>query len=271
MDTRQILLGKGFMIRLRDLWFLLLFVAPSLQADEVPIRINDATWPPYFYQDRKIGDKPGIAKDILDICLTRMKRKYEYVQLPIERMQNLMQSGEIDINFFSYKKERESFVTFGKELAFINGYHPIVRKDSSITIASLADFDRYKLGHTIGLRYGPEFWDYIQKRKEKDDLDETPSIESNLKKLLAGRIDVFVADASSILILAAEQGVVDRIKILDFPIHQGLYYLSLSKKSPRISQPQAFVRAFDQCLADLKKDGRYCKIFQSYQLPCVQK
>lgn len=259
------------MIPLRRLWLLLLVAAPSLWANEAPIRINDATWPPYFYQDRPSGSKPGIAKEILDICLNRMKRKYEYVQLPIERMQNLMQSGEIDINFFSYKKERESFVTFGKELAYINGYHPVVRKDSSVTISSLADFDRYKLGHTIGLRYSPEFWDYIQKRKTKDDLDETPSNESNIKKLLAGRIDVFVADSSSILTLAADLGVAERLKILDFPIHHGLYYLSLSKKSPRIHQPQAFIQAFDQCLADLKKDGSYCKIFQTYQLPCVLK
>jgi polar amino acid transport system substrate-binding protein len=259
------------MIPLRKLWLLFLFMTPSLRADEAPIRINDAAWPPYFYQDRPAGGKPGIAKDILDFCLTRMKRKYEYVQLPIERMQNLMQSGEIDINFFSYKKERESFVTFGKELAFITGYHPVVRKDSSITITSLADFDKYKLGHTIGLRYAPEFWDYIQKRKKNDDLDETPSIESNIKKLLAGRIDVFVADSSSILILAAELGIADRLKILDYPIHQGLYYLSLSKKTPRIRQPLAFVQSFDQCLADLKKDGSYCKIFQAYQLPCVLK
>lgn len=271
MDTRHILLGTFVMIRLSFLFLLLFNMVPTAQADEAPIRINDASWPPYFYQDRKSGNKPGIAKDILEICLTRMKFKYEYVQLPIERMQNLMQSGEIDINFFSYKKERESFVRFGKELAFISGYHPVVRKDSTVTIQKLTDFDQYKLGHTIGLRYGPEFWDYIQKRKKKDDLDETPSIESNIRKLLAGRIDIFVADSSSIVTLAADLGLLDRIKILDFPIHEGLYYLSLSKKSPRVSQPKVFVQDFDTCLADLKKDGSYCKIFQTYQLPCVLK
>ncbi len=259
------------MTRLQYFLILLLFAAPYAIADEPVIRINDATWPPYFYQDRQSGNKPGIAKDILAICLSRMNRKYEYVQLPIERMQNLMQSGELDINFFSYKKERESFVLFGKELAFITGYRPVVRMDSTITIQSLSDFDKYKLGHTIGFRYSPEFWDYIQKRKKKDDLDETPSIESNIRKLLAGRIDIFVADFSSILTLAADLGLSDRIKILDFPIQDGHYFLSLSKKSPRVSQQKAFVQSFDRCLADLKKDGSYCKIFETYQLPCVLK
>ncbi|MDQ3234557.1 MAG: transporter substrate-binding domain-containing protein [Pseudobdellovibrionaceae bacterium] len=132
------------MIRLRHFLILLLFAPCPARADEapqVPIRINDATWPPYFYQDRPLGSKAGIAKDIIDICLGKMKRKYEYVQLPIERMQHLMQSGEIDINFFSYKKERETFVIFGKELAFASGYRPVVKKDSRITIRSIADFD----------------------------------------------------------------------------------------------------------------------------------
>jgi ABC-type amino acid transport substrate-binding protein len=240
-------------------------------APQPTIRINDATWPPYFYQDRAPGQKAGIAKDIIQICLPRMKRNFEYRQLPIERMQNLMQSGEIDINFYSYKKERESFVTFGKELAFSTEYLPVVRKDADITIRSLADFDRYKLGHTIGLRYGPEFWDYIQKRKRQNDLDETSSNESNLKKLLAGRIDVFVADAASIRTLAADLGLQDRIKVLDFRVYEGAYYLSLSKKSPRVGDHKAFAQEFDHCLADLKKDGTYCRIFETYQLPCVLK
>ncbi|WP_176736692.1 substrate-binding periplasmic protein [Oligoflexus tunisiensis] len=262
------------MVELRYILMTLLLanqVSFGAEAPQPTIRINDATWPPYFYQDRAPGQKAGLAKDIIQICLPRMKRNFEYVQLPIERMQNLMQSGEIDINFFSYKKERESFVTFGKELAFSTAYQPVVRKDANITIQSLADFDKYKLGHTIGLRYAPEFWDYIQKRKQRNDLDETPSNESNLKKLLAGRIDTFVADASSIRSLSADMGVLDRIRLLDFRIYEGDYYLSLSKKSPRVINPRAFVQEFDHCLADLKKDGTYCKILQTYQLPCVLK
>jgi polar amino acid transport system substrate-binding protein len=266
--------GKLHMVELRYILVPLLLgnsLSFGASAPQPTIRINDATWPPYFYQDRAPGQKAGIAKDIIGICMPRMKRNFEYMQLPIERMQNLMQSGEIDINFYSYKKDRESFVTFGKELAFRAEYQPVVRHDANITIQSIADFDKYKLGHTIGLRYGPEFWDYIQKRKQKDDLDETSTNDSNLRKLLAGRIDVFVADASSIRTLAADLGLQDRIKLLDFRVYEGDYYLSLSKKSPRVGDPKAFAQDFDHCLADLKKDGTYCRIFQTYQLPCVLK
>jgi polar amino acid transport system substrate-binding protein len=229
--------------------------------------VNDADWPPFNLRGEGL-DKPGIMKEIAQSCFTRMGVHAEYRALPIERMQSEIQQGLLDINFFSYKKEREDFVLFSAEPAFRTGYRPIVLKGSGVSIKQLSDFDRYRLGHTIGLRYSNDFHEYIKQRKQKRTLDETGTVESNLKKLLAKRIDIFVADYSSLLYLADKSRVRDQIEVVDYEVQEADYFLALSKKSPRVADKKAFTVEFDRCLKELKANGSYCTIFARYGLPC---
>lgn len=242
----------------------------AAQETKQPIVINDPEWPPYFFAGRP-EHPPGLMKEILSQCLTRMQVPFEFKFQPIERMQVGMEQGTLDINIFSYKKEREKILDFGKEVMLTSRYVPIIRADSNITIKKISDFDQYRLGHTIGLRYSREFYDYILKRKAASSLDESSKEEFNIRKLDAKRIDVFVSTDSTVLWVANRIGLGDKIKLIDFDIQKADYFISVSKKSPRIPDRKAFIHNLEECIRGMRKSGEICSVYKKYEQPCVWK
>jgi polar amino acid transport system substrate-binding protein len=247
----------------------------SIQAGErtflplAPIRINIPEFAPYFFKDES-GAYSGITTKILVECLQDSKRPVVFLNLPIERIQVSMQSGEIDINTYSYKKERESFVDYSQEELFRTEYRPFVRADSSIAIQNVRDFDRLKLGHILGLTYAREFMQYVEKRQAAGTLDSATTTEQNLRKLLAGRLDIFVSAVEPTLFVAQRLGVRSKIKTLNWIAHDGHYFATVSKKSPRISHRASFLADLNACLATMKKDGRFCAAFAALSLDCPE-
>ena len=245
------------------------FLADTTKANHVsaPLILNDPLWPPFFYSGAP--DQPtGFAKDIISICLDKNEVPFQFKFHPIKRMRVGMEQGLIDVNIYSYKKAREEFLYFGKEKIFQSSYVPFVRADSSIKINKISDFDPLKLGHLIGLRYSEEYYDYIQTRKTQRTLDEAPNHESNIRKLVFNRIDIFVSSKASTLYVAKQLGLQDKIKPLDYVVQSSDYFFTLSKKSPRVIDPEKLLPAVDQCLKDLKSSGTYCQIAKRYEVSC---
>ncbi len=240
------------------------------QDKKPPIVINDPEWPPYFFAGRS-DHPPGLMKEIFTQCFTRLQIPFEFKHQPIERMQVGMEQGTLDINLFSYKKEREKVVQFGKEVMLTSRYVPIVRADSNYSIKSINDFEPYRLGHTIGLRYSKEFYDYIQKRKAAQKLDESSKEEFNIRKLDAKRIDIFVSTDSTILYVAKRIGLIDKIKLMDFEIQKADYFIAVSKNSPRIPDRTTFITQVEECIRGMRKSGEACSLYQKYEQPCAWK
>ncbi|HYX35981.1 MAG TPA: transporter substrate-binding domain-containing protein [Oligoflexus sp.] len=251
-------------------FMLLTGLTAAAQDIKQPLIINDPEWPPYFFAGRP-DYPPGIMKEILTQCFTRMKMPFEFKFQPIERMQVGMEQGTVDFNLFSYKKEREKVVEFGKEVMLTSAYVPIVRADSDITIKSISDFDRYRLGHTIGLRYSKEFYDYILKRKAAQNLDESSKEEFNIRKLDARRIDIFVSTDSTIVDVARQIGLISKIKLLDFNIQKADYFIAISRKSPRIPDRTVFIHQLEDCIRGMRKSGETCELYKKYDQPCPWK
>lgn len=229
------------------------------------IIVNDNDWPPFFFAG-KPKSPPGLAKEILTRCLPKTGRKTVFKNFPIKRMRRDMESGELDINVYSYEKSREAWLIFGKEPIFAAEYRPVVREGSKIVIKKLEDFDNLRLGHLAGLVYSPEFLAYIEKRQKAGTLDVADQEIINLKKLLAGRLDVFVNSAPTVRWLAHENDAGDKIKVLDYVIKRGDYFVAFSKASSRLTEAEkrAFLSDVDACLKAAKLDGTYHKIMTSY-------
>ena len=242
----------------------------TLYADGIvasPIIVNDPDWPPFFYGGKN-QDKPGFVKELLSSCLQKNSWQYVFKFHPIKRMRLNMEQGNIDINMYSYKQSRESFVHYGKEKVFTSAYVPFVRSDSQVKIEKIKDFDGLKLGHQLGLRYSDEFFAYIEQRRKNGALDPAPSPVSNLRKLVNHRIDVFVGSRAATLSRAKELGLADKVKPLGFTVRESDYFMALSKKSPRVKQSQDFLERMDQCIRKAKKAGEYCAIAEKYSVSC---
>lgn len=243
-----------------------IFSSPGLNALEPPspqqVIIVENDWPPYFFGGSQ--ELPGFAKELLQACIPDTGYSPSFQFYPPNRMYAYLQQGEIDIALFSHRKEREDFVMYGKESLFASSYRPVVRQDSDIKILTLNDFDNLRIGHLAGLKYSPTFQEYIVRREKEGSLTTTTGGDSALKMLLEGIIDVFVDTQDTVLWRAKEMGALQRIRIVEFDIKSSNYFITASKKSPRIQKQQDFLNTFDTCLAAMKQNGRYSTIAKKY-------
>jgi polar amino acid transport system substrate-binding protein len=226
--------------------------------------INNTNWQPFFFTG--IGAPKGLGGEVLELCLPEAGYKPGYVNNSIKRMYKGLEDGTIDLNIFSYKKEREGFLFYSKVPLFKSEYKPFIRVDSKIKIRKISDFDKYKLGHRPGLRYSAEFHNYVKKRQALNSVDEADLDSLNIKKLIAGKIDIFVNTAATTHWVAKEMGLSKEIKEVDYTIQSSDYFLTISKKSVRIRDKKAFLKSMDSCFRRIKKDGTFTKIVNKYRL-----
>ncbi len=173
----------------KNLWFfaycLILFFTSGVNASE-PIVINNIEWPPFFF-DEKPGKPKGIGKEVLEICLTEARYSFRFQLLPIKRTHLYMKDGTIDVCAYSYKKEREAFVIYGKEPLFSSQYRFLVNSDSDIHINSFKDLEPLKFGHLNGLTYTPGLLQVVKEKKQKNEVNFANSIKSNILQLIFKR------------------------------------------------------------------------------------
>lgn len=233
------------------LFFLFFILSQVILAAPPTVRLNDNDWPPYFFGGRQ-GEPRGLAKELLEICMPTTGYQFQFTFYPIKRMRKYMESGELDINIYSYRPSRELFLIFGKEPIFSASYKPVARKESNISINSINDFEKYLVGHLLGFRYSPEFYNYIQHREKQGSLLTTSKSEYILELLMERRIDVYVETTAGALYYAKKLGITDKIEIVDFDIKTSNYYVSVSKRSNRIKNKKNFLNKLDACIAETK-------------------
>lgn len=257
---------SGLVNHIFGLTFALIFflqAAAPAAAGQGVVTIVENDWPPYYFGG-KPGTPAGIAKELLLLCLPETGYTPSFNFYPVKRMYAYLEKGLIDIAVFSHKKERESFLLYGKEPLFSSGYRPVVRAGSNIRIAAIKDFDGLRLGHLAGLRYSKAFKAYVEQRERAGTLVTATTGDSCLRMLLAGMIDVFVDTEDTVLWRAKQADALGDIKILDFDIRTSPYYVTVSRQSAGIEDKALFLNRLDETLRAAKKDGRYAAIVEKY-------
>jgi polar amino acid transport system substrate-binding protein len=242
----------------------LLLVLVAFPAAAVPrLALNSTPWPPYYLDDPA---RPGFARELLTTCVASAGYGTRFWPLPLEQLFSAMRSGVLDAHVVSHDPRREGFVLYGKVALFSAAYRPVVRAKSDITIASLADFDRLRLGHVRGLRYSAEFHEYVQARIAAGTVVQAETNEDLLHLLLAGKVDVFVGLDSTVRWLARTMHLDGRVAVLPYAVKSSDYFLGVSATSSRVKDKQVFLDAFDRCLLRLQQDGSYARLKSKYGL-----
>ena len=237
----------------------------TASAKEKTIIINDVPWAPYFF----IGDESeqlGIAKEILNHCLLKQGYKTQYARLPIKRTHHYMKQGIIDLTVYSYQQDREEILFYAKEPIFNAEYGFLVRADSDIDIKKIQDVEPYQIGHLAGLTYTPEYMEIINAKTKLNQVTVGHSLESMFLQLLAPipRFDIMADSKNTFHWFAKYKGVSDKVKVLDYTIKNKDYFITISKRSKNIVNPQAVLKQTDACLKQLKIDGSYNAILTKY-------
>lgn len=177
-------------LKLLIVCFTFLVVSPVF-AQKNNILIATLEYPPFIYSDG--GQVKGPIVDKVRNIFGKLGINVTIKILPIARGLLSVKNGEFDA-YFSLKKtqEREQELLFTRTPLIQQPFVFFVKKNSKILWnGNINDIKKYKIGVVSKTSYGMIFDDYV-KRGLIDNIDEAKSFELNIKKLIAGRIDLVI-------------------------------------------------------------------------------
>ena len=165
----------------------LAMTASVVCADTLVLAAAD-TWPTAYLVD---GRPTGMLVDLVTEAYRRAGHSVEVKLMPWARCLKDAETGEVDGVFSSFKlPERERFLAFSKEALTIQVIVFFARRESNQRFdGDLAALRDVKIGVITGTSYGDKF-DAAVGEGVLRNVEQTNSIESNLKKLALGRVDL---------------------------------------------------------------------------------
>lgn len=238
--------------------------APELK----PLVVNAVEWPPFFIRKHR-DNLPGLAREILDHCLPAAGYAPRYEWLPVKRTYQYMQQGKIDLAVYSRKPERESYIHYSSTSMFSSELGFAVRSDFKPAGRDLSDVTPFRFGYLAGLALTPELHQLLeQKRQAGRGVVEVFQINDLFSKLLQtpSPVDVVVNSKETLNWLIFDGQLQQQLKVLPLAVGRKDYYLTLSRKSTAVQDPDAFLQAFDACLQQFKQQPAFQTMLRRYQL-----
>jgi len=188
--------------------------------------------------------------------------------VPWRRGLYMVREGKADAIFKALRNDaRDAYLYFPDEPLVVEKTVAFKLEDSHAQLG--ADFSgakAIKLGVGAGFIYGPPV-DAVLKKNPFKKLETAPTVERNIEKLMAGRIDILLADRVPAIYSAMRHGHKHRIEIIQDDKGQEIIfsasktYLAFSKATISIKM----VKRFSEALTAMKKDGTYDRIANKYR------
>ncbi len=227
----------------------------SIFAEDRVIRGVTEPWEPYMGSGLKNqGFLPELMMKIFE--RTGYKTKVQFV--PWKRAVFMVKQGRADVLLGAYyTKERGEFIEYPKEVGLVQDVL-FSRIGKNITYKNLIELKAYRIGVVRGAAHGREFDEANYLIKE-----DVTNREMNIKKLMAGRIDLMAGprDVTLFIIRTKYPQYVDKIEEVYPPLSGNKLYLAFSKNVPGYEKT---VSAFTEGLRMIKKDGTFDKIAEKH-------
>ncbi len=233
------------------IFLFMLFLVNVASAGELKIITEE--YPPLSYKEG--GIITGSSVEIVREILHRLKRTDEIIMLPWVRGYNILKT-EPNVALFSTTRTKERDPLFhwvGPICTSWNGFY--AKRGSSTRINSLEDAKKVQSIAT----YKEDAREQMLRTWGFTNLDSSKSPASNLKKLLSGRVDLWLYDNLGLPGVAKQVGIdVDQLELV-LPIEEVSLYIAFSKESP-----ENVVKQWQETLDAMKKDGSFQKISQKW-------
>lgn len=176
-----------------------------------------------------VENKHSPDAEVLKALADKMGANLEIELAPFKRRLDLMKNGKIDFMVGLLKRtEREKYIHY---------IHPpykersdtifFVLKGNKSLIKKYEDLYNLDIGTNIGSKYFLSFDNDIKLKKQA-----TSYFDSNIKKLMVGRIDTLIIAESIGIDLVHKMGVEDKLEIAEYRFSQKKpVYIGISKKS----------------------------------------
>ncbi|SHO47345.1 substrate-binding periplasmic protein [Desulfopila aestuarii] len=236
---------------------LTLVTTNNLYAEKLVLVAADSI--PTAYIDN--GKLTGILVDVITEAFRRAGYPIEIQLMPWARALSEVSNGNVDGIFSVFKlPERESFLTYTESPIITQVESFFARKDSSITFeGDLNKFKHIPIGIIRKTSYGEKI-DAAIHDGIWENITATNSVESVVKMLVNGRVDLAPSYRHVFIRGAKEIGVLDEIKELSPSVESIPSYLAFTKKHDY----SEIIRAYHKALAAMKQDGTFDNIYNKY-------
>ena len=221
---------------------------------ETPVKLACTSFPPFKIQD-ETGKRLGIDVDVARAALKHAGYQAQFSFSPWKRTLKLAELGEVDgLCGCSYLPEREEKFVFSDILGIQSQGVFLAQKAEKKQIAHLDDLAGLRVAAVRG-------YAVIEDLKGRNiEVFEANDDRQLLRMLMAGRVDAVYTYRDILLYnyaLSGAQGDIHYYEISSQP-----YYLCLSRTNERAEQ---LAKDFNRGLRQLRFDGRYREIWESYR------
>ncbi|WP_419788202.1 substrate-binding periplasmic protein [Pseudodesulfovibrio sp.] len=209
------------------LWVLLIVFCGSAAAPAQEVVIPFDHYPPWRFTDAR-GDIEGIDIQLARTLLENVGLPARFVEVPWKRCLAMLESGEGDLlNGVLWSKSREKYMYFLQPPYKNRTVKAVYVRKGGTIVDKYEDLHGLVIGTTLGAKYFPQFDKDVTLTKDvvKHDL-------INLRKLLAGHIDCFIATEETGDYLIRENKVGDLVVKAKFKHEEPTkVYFTISRKS----------------------------------------
>jgi polar amino acid transport system substrate-binding protein len=201
------------------------------------------------------GKLTGIAVDLVQEIQKRIGNKDPIEVVPWARgYQEVQNDPNVILFTMARTKDRNPLFRWVGPVVE-STYCFYAKADSKLVVKSLDDAK--KLG-SIGV-YRNDVRDLFLTKAGFTNLDRSTDNETNVKKVMAGRLDVFASARNGVSELAKAAGFKAEDFKEIFPFFKVQLYITLSKATP-----ESTITAWTNAFESLKKDGTFERIYKKY-------
>jgi polar amino acid transport system substrate-binding protein len=222
-------------------------LAAQGQCDRVVVTA-DPSYPPLHWYDGETlqGASIEIAKRVLSDLGLAYEVRY---QGPFPRVMTLAQRGEVDmVTTLKKTPEREAFLLYPKTPALSNPVAVFGAREHPFDFNDRADLVGLRGGITRGNVFGGGVDEYL---KDRLNIQESNSPESNFEKLALGRLDYFITGYYTGMALLLKRGDEERFVVKAPFLVDTPNYLVLTRNGKCADK----LEQIEARLALLKKNG----------------
>lgn len=234
---------------------LVLTAQPALAGGDITVITENAPPLNYTVDGTETGEVTGMATDIVRAIMKKVGNEYPIKVMPWARGYKMAQEGPRVALFATTRTEqRENLFKWVGPLA-IKKWVFFAKKGSGVEINSLEDAKKVS---SIGT-YKDDAKEQMLIKEGFTNLDSASNLGSNVKKLMAGRNDLWIAGETEGLLVAKQEGVDPAELESVYVVKEAKLYVAFSKDTS-----DEIVSAWQSAYDELKAEGVVDRIWAEY-------
>ena len=224
-----------------------LATAGAAPCDKVVVTA-DPEYPPLHWYDGSAlhGASVRVVTRVLDDIGVPYELRYVG---PFARVMSLAQAGQVDVvTTLKITPERQAFLTFTTQPAFVNPVAVFVARDKPIAFEHWTDLQGHLGGVVRGNRFGEPFDEFMHRHLR---IEEVDTLAANFRKLELGRLDYVVTGYYAGMASLGALRLDDRIVPLKRFVNESANHVAFVSASPCMQ----YFDAFNRRLGELVKAG----------------